>query len=133
MRKSDDRRGPNIIVNALVGGATGFMCAMILLLIAAILTASGKVPEKFMREVTVLASGLGGLIGSFTAAKRQGGRTLIIGLGSGISMFLLTLIIAAFTEKGALSGALTPAVLIAILVGGILGSFLCAAPARGRR
>jgi len=133
MRKTDDRRGPNIIVNSLVGGATGFMCAMILLLIMAVLTAAGKIPEKFMREVTVLASGLGGLVGSFTAAKRQGGKALIIGLCSGAAMFLLTLVIAAFTEKGAFSGALTPTILTAIMVGGIAGGFLCATPVRGRR
>lgn len=134
MRKSEDRKpGPNIIVNAVMGGATGFMCAMILLLIVAILTATGKIPEKFMRETTVLACGLGELIGAFTAAKRQRGRTLITGLGSGISMFLLILVIAAFTEEGAFSGALTPAILIAILAGGIFGSFLCAAPGRSRR
>jgi len=134
MRKSEDRKsGPNIVVNAVMGGATGFMFAMILLLILAVLTAMGKIPEKFMREATVLACGLGELIGAFTAAKRQGGRTLIIGIGSGISMFLLTLVISAFTEQGAISGALTPAILIAIMVGGIFGSFLCAAPRRSRR
>jgi len=134
MRKSDDRKsGPNIIATAVMGGATGFMCAMIILLIVAVLTSMGKIPEKFMRETTVLACGLGQLIGSFAAARRQGGRTLITGVGSGISMFLITMVIAAFTDKGVLSGALTSAILIAIMAGGIFGSLLCAAPGSRRR
>ncbi len=134
MRKNENKKfGPNAVLNTAVGGITGLISAIVLLLALALLTSAGKFPESLMREATVLACGIGGIVGSFTASKRQKGQRLITGIGSGIVMFLLTFILAVFSGSGMVAGKLTPAILIAILIGGIAGSLLCAVPRRGRR
>ena len=134
MRKNVDKKsGPNVALNIGIGGLTGLLTAMILLLIIAVLTSIGKIPEAFMREVTVLACGLGALIGSFSASKRQRGKAMITGLGSSAVMFLITLSLSALSKSNTLTGQLTPAIFFAILVAGVLGAFLSAAPHKVKR
>ena len=134
MRKNVDKRSsPNVLLNTGVGGLTGFMSSMILLLIIAVLTSMGKIPEKYMREVTVLACGIGALIGSYSSSKRQRGKTLITGIGSGAVMFLLTLLLSVFIKSKALAGQFAPVILITIIIGGILGGVLSAVPQKIKR
>lgn len=134
MRRSEEKRiAPNVFLNTGVGGLTSFLSAMIFLLIIAVFTSMGKIPEKYMREVTVLACALGSILGSYTASVRQKGKALITGLGSGGVMFVLTILLSALSKSKALMGQLTPAILIAALAGGALGGFLSAVPKRVRR
>ena len=134
MRKNENKKSsPNVLLNMAVGGITGLVTAMVLLLLLAILTSTGYFPEKFMKVATVFACGIGEIIGSLTASKRQRGKRLITGIGSGIAMFLLTIILATISGSGAIIGSLTPSILISILIGGLLGSLLCAAPGKVRR
>lgn len=134
MRKNPDKKaGPNLAMNIGVGGVTGLVTTLILLLIIAVMTSMGKIPVAFMREITVLACGLGALLGSYSAAKRQKGMTMITGLGSSAIMFALTLLLSAFGGKGTFTGQLTLAVFAAIFAAGAFGAILSAAPRRAKR
>lgn len=134
MRKTVEKKsGPNVFLNTGVGGLTGFLSAMLLLLIIAVLTTTGKIPESYMREVTVLSCGLGSLIGAYSSSKRQRGKTLLTGIGSGAVMFILLLLLSMLLKAGSITGELTPALLIAILIGGFLGGLLSAAPSKVKR
>lgn len=134
MRKSaDNKSGPNLYLNSGMGGLTGFLFTLIILLIVAVLTSMGKVPEIYMKEITVIACGLGALIGSYTASRRQKGRAFLAGFGSGLAMFILTLILSLFTKSSAFFGGISIVNLITILIGGTLGGILSASPIRRRR
>ncbi len=130
MRKNGERSEPNVFLNAGIGGLTGLMSAMILLLIIAVLTSMDKIPEMYMKEATILSVALGALFGSYSASRRQKGKALLTGLGTGAVMFLLTLIISALSKSKALTGALTPYIFASILIGSVLGAILSARSAK---
>ncbi len=134
MRKNPDKKlGPNLAVNIGVGGLTGLISTLILLLIIAVLTSLGKIPESFMKEITVLSCGVGALLGSYSAAKRQKGMAMLAGIGSSATMFALTLMLSILWGKGAFTGQLTFAVFVSIIAAGALGAIFSAVPHKVKR
>ncbi len=131
-RNGEKRTEPNIFLNAAIGGLTGLVSAMIMLLIVAVLTSMDKIPLIYMKEATMLCVGLGAMFASYSASSRQKGKALLTGAGTAAAMFLLILAISAFARSGALTGAMTPYVLLAVFIGGLLGAVLSARSA-GRR
>lgn len=127
MRKNEDTRKNNSLsigVNVILGSVVGLLIAMILLLVLSIFISSGRIPESIMEQLVIGCVFLGSFIGSATAIKKHGGRSLIVGTAVGIVFFLLTLVFGAFSSSDTMIGAMTLSVLIAALAGGVFAGVL---------
>lgn len=134
MRKNPDKKlGPNLAVNIGIGGLTGLISTLILLMIIAVLTSMGKIPEAFMKEITIFACAVGALLGSYSSAKRQKGMAMLAGIGSSAIMFALSLLLSILWGKGAFTGQLTFAVFVSIIGAGALGAIFSAVPHKAKR
>jgi len=125
--------GANIMSVSALGGAAGMVASALLLAISAALTVTGRIPDNYMREVTVLCVGLGALTGSYFAGKKMGSKTIPVGGIAAVIMIFIILVLSAFTDAGMFSGELTLPVLISTLAGGLFGGVLCAAPKKRKR
>lgn len=73
-----------------VGGAG--LCALLLFLAAAILQASGNLPQDLLQPLTLLICGVSCFFGGFLCGKISRKRGLLFGAGCGLLLFLLCLI-----------------------------------------
>jgi len=126
MRK--DKKNVSLLKDVAVGAAVALVITMVLLLIFAILIASGTIPMGMMGGLSVVTLFIGSLIGALVAIKKHGAKALMVGLSEGVLVFLVTLVVGAFWPSESLIGAYTPALVIGALLGGALASLLFARP-----
>ena len=130
MRKGKEKRaapfGP--AVNAAIGSLIALGVSPVLLLIAAGLVVSGRLPEGLMGAAAVLTLFVASLIGAFAAIRRNRSRALLVGLSEGAILYAITFVIGAFSERGTLFGELSVFLFLAALSGGVLAGLFCNRP-----
>lgn len=78
------------ILFGIVGGAA--ICTVLLLLAAAVIQASGKLPQDLLQPLVLIICGVSSFFSGFISAKISGKRGLIIGAGCGLLLFFLCMI-----------------------------------------
>lgn len=94
MRKNEEEQGAQVIrtlTHILVGGIAGLMVCLVFLVLCSFGISLGLLRESLMYQLTIGGCVLGGLAGGLWAVSRCRARTLLIGLGVGAVLFLLTL------------------------------------------
>ena len=98
MKKQENKRGETgqrpwlrATLAALRGGLLACGAAVLLLLAAACLISAGVAGERWLAGVVPGACVAGSLLGGLYAVSRSGRRSLAVGLGTGITLFLLLL------------------------------------------
>ncbi len=126
MRKTDERKssGQNLLYAILLGAAIGFLLIFILFAVFSALVASGKVSENLMPYLTALTGLLGAALAAVVAVRRHKARAMLVGLGAGALMFVLTFVCSLFSGGPLSERSMTLILLVAFFMGGIVGSFL---------
>ena len=125
MRKNDENKsaGNKLVYSVLYGAAVGFLFVLILFAVFSAIIASGKASDNLMPYLTALSSLLGGVLGAVIAVRLYRGKLLLVGLGVGAVMFLVTFICSLFSG-GKVAGGMTFILLVTFLAGGVAGSFV---------
>lgn len=98
------------------------MCAVILLIAAAIMT-TGILPASAVTPVALAAAAIGAFVGGLAAAKLSRERGLLYGAGVGLSLFLLATIVGVAASQE-LRGTMMLLKAALMIGGGALGGVL---------
>jgi putative membrane protein (TIGR04086 family) len=126
MRKTDEKKssGHTLPYSILLGAAIGFLLILILFAVLSALVASGKASESLMPYLTALTALLGAALAAVVAVRLHRSRAMIVGLGAGATMFVLTFVCSLFGGGAFAKGSMTFVLLVSFLLGGVAGSFL---------
>lgn len=117
----------------LLGGAAAAVVSLLFLFICAVLISKGLLSQEGTSWMTVAACAVGSLVGGVIAVSRCNGRSMIVGLLTGVALFLILLTLGmliyqtvALEENGVPLGC-------ACLCGGALSGLFGARPQKKRR
>ena len=116
--------GRAMLFRMLKSGLFGFAVSMALLLIAALLFASGFLNADWVPAVAVIACIIGGIIAGLRAVRGQSNYRLWLSMAAGFTLFVLLYLLGAV-----LFGRIAPAtnslpILLSVLGGGVGGGFI---------
>lgn len=120
--KSKTTAERHILVNIAIGSGSSLIITLLLLMILAAFTSSGKIPESFMGPVVAICCFVAAVIGTRMAIRKAPEKRLFIGCAQGAFMFVLVFAIGRATSAYASIGTITLAILAASLGGGLLGA-----------
>ncbi len=136
MRKTDEEQGAwalRCVTQVLLGAVAAVLVSLLFLLACAVLISSGHLSQDHTGVYSVCACVLGSLVGGTAAVSRCKGRPLVVGLLTGLVLFLILLTIGlllyqsvAIEEGGVPLGC-------GCLCGGALAGLLGARPKKKRR
>ncbi len=135
MRKEDEQGmwAVKAMTQVLLGGAIGAACALAFLFVCAVLIAQGILGQEHTGGMAVAACVVGSLVGGIVAVSRCKGRSLIVGLLTGVVLFLILLTLGVLLyETVALEDGGVP-LGCACLCGGALAGLFGARPKKKRR
>lgn len=139
MQKSGNRQekvannGFGYLFDVLKAGMVAVALAVILLLIGSVLISTGMLPESWMGGSVMAAYVLSSMFGGLFGVKRIKKRTLLVGLASGLIMFLMLAIMGALWSGGDIDGANCAVVVGSCLCGGGIAGVLGGTSHRKRR
>lgn len=117
----------------LKGSALAGISAILLLLLGAILISSGVLKERWIDGTVLTVCVFAALVGGLYAVKRIGKRTLLVGLGVGMVLFLLLLAAGVLAYGATSMGDSGTGVLCACVCGGGIAGILGSTPKKKRR
>ncbi len=135
MGKMDEEQGAwlRYMTQVLLGAVVAALVGMLFLLVCAVLISGGRLSRDHAGALGVCACVLGSLVGGTVAVSRCKGRRLIVGLLTGVALFLILLTAGlllyrsvAIEERGLPLGC-------GCLCGGALAGLLGARPKKKRR
>ena len=133
MRQNKLRSSATLPIAGLCGLLAGFVIILVLFAIAAFFVSTGKIPESLMRSLTCVCAFVGSLAGSLIAAGSYAHRRFLVGIGHGLSMFLICFIIAAISPVAKFPSRWHLVLLVVFILGGALGGIISArVPSRRR-
>lgn len=140
MKKQENKRGEagerpwlRATLAVLRGGLLACGAAVLLLLAAACLISTGAVGERWLDGVVPGACVAGSLVGGLYAVGRAGRPALAVGLGTGITLFLLLLCVGLLAYDAAGLERDGAGTLCACLCGGGLAGVLALPRKKKRR
>lgn len=136
MRKNEEEQGAKLIrfmSSILLGGVLALAICLTFLFLCSIGIAKGWVSNRFMVQYTLAGCVLGCLIGGMFAVLRCRTKTLLVGLGVGVVLFLLLLTIGLVFYPGMSVEKRGIGLLCACLFGGALAGLLGGKPKKKRR
>ena len=104
-----------------VGGAA--ICTVLLLLAAAVIQSSGKLPQDLLQPLVLVICGISAFISGFLSAKVSRKRGLLLGAGCGLLLFLLCLIGGVVNSHDVASVSSLTRLLVMVFAGA-LGGYL---------
>lgn len=125
MRKSRSKTAGerHVAVNIAIGSGISLLLVLVLLMISAIFTSSGTIPENLMGAVVAISCFLAAVAGSRIVTGKVQDKKLIIGAAQGAFLFVLIFAIGRAASADAAFGSITLATLAASVAGGVLGGF----------
>ena len=102
MRKADEEQGNwylRAMTHVLIGAAIAGVVSLLFLFVCALLISRGTFGREHTGVMSVCACVLGSLVGGMTAVSRCKGRSLIIGLLTGLVLFLILLTVGLLLYK----------------------------------
>lgn len=123
----------NAMCEVLKGSVLAGVVAILALLICAVLVSMGMLPVSAMEGAVLAVCVLGSLVGGIYAVRHVGARTLLVGLGVGIVLFLLLLTAGLLVYDDASVGNGGASILCACLCGGAIPGILARKPRKKKR
>lgn len=114
----------------LKGGALAFLTAVAILFLCALAVSNRWLGQGMMDSAVMAACALGALAGGLLAVRQGRGRSLLMGFGAGLILFLL-LLTAGFLSADLRNGGL--GLLLSCGCGGALAGVLGGKPKKKRR
>jgi len=127
MRKAEEDKGSRFVeklLNVISGAALGLILCFLILLAASYFISTGNIREGLMYRIALGACFAGSCLGSLFSIRRNKTKALLSGIATGVSMFLIMLILGVLIYSEMDTGELGMGFFIASLLGGIAGSFL---------
>lgn len=136
MGKTDEEQGAwalRCMTQVLIGAVVAALVSLLFLFVCAILISGGHLSQNHTGVLSVCACVLGGLVGGITAVSRCKGRSLIVGLLTGLGLFLILLTVGLLLYKSVAieEGGLPLG--CGCLCGGALAGLFGARPKKKRR
>lgn len=135
MRKEEEQGmwAVKAMVQVLLGGAVATMAALAFLFVCAVLISQGLLGQEHTGTMAVAVCVVGSLIGGIVAVSRCKGRSMIVGLLTGVVLFLILLTLGLLLyQTVALEDGGVP-LGCACLCGGALAGLFGARPKKKRR
>ena len=123
----------NVMCDVLIGGVLAGVTTILVLLVCAVLISMGVVTVGAMYGTALAACVVGTLVGSIYAVRKIGRRSLLVGLGVGMVLFLLLLTAGLIVYQGASVANGGAGILCACLCGGAIPGLLGRKPKKKRR
>ncbi len=135
MRKEEEQGmwAVKAMTQILLGGVIATVSGLLFLFVCAVLISQGVLGQEHTNAVAVAACLLGSLVGGVVAVSRCKGRSMIIGVLTGVALFLilLTLGVVLYQTVALEEGGLPLG--CACLCGGALAGLFGARPKKKRR
>ncbi len=113
-----------LVKSVVFGGLCGMLVSLIFMgLTAFVMLSSGLLPLEISKYVTVGILSVGCMFGSFIAVKINKSAALIVGILTGLFMFMAVTVIGLCLSQEAMT-AITAAKLVCSLIFGCIGGFL---------
>lgn len=135
MRKEDEQGmwAVKAMTQVLLGGAVATVTSLLFLFMCAVLISQGVLGQEHTNMAAVAACVVGSLVGGVVAVSRCKGRSMIVGLFTGVALFLILLTLGVLLyETVALEDGGVP-LGCACLCGGALAGLFGARPKKKRR
>lgn len=84
-----EKSSVKLLAVSAIGAGAGAVCASIIILLMAAVLSAGNIPAMMIAPFSAAAGAIGAFAGGFFAAKLLGERGIVCGLISGIIFFLL--------------------------------------------
>ena len=123
----------NAMCEVLKGGVLAGVVTILALLLCAVLVSIGAAPVGAIYGMVLAVCVLGSMTGGFYAIRRVNGRSLLVGLGVGMVLFLLLITAGLIVYKGASIANGGAGILCACLCGGAIPGLLARKPKKKRR
>lgn len=139
MKKRDRRQDDpgsvwiNSMCDLMKGGVIAGVAAILLLLLCAVLVSTGFMREQWMEGVVLGCCVLGAFTGGYYCVRKIGRRTLLVGLGVGVVLFLLLLTAGFLAYENASVEQGGTGILCACLCGGGMAGILGGVGKKRRR
>ena len=136
MGKTDEEQGAwavRCMTQVLIGAVVAALVSLLFLFVCAVLISGGHLSQSHTGVYSVCACVLGSLVGGITAVSRCKGRSLIVGLLTGVGLFLILLTVGLLLYKSVAieEGGLPLG--CGCLCGGALAGLFGARPKKKRR
>lgn len=136
MRKSEEEQSAKVVRTAtslLFGGVIALFVCFVFLFLCAMAISAGKLSEDLMYQFTVVSCLFGGFSGGLVCVRRIRRRTVLVGLGSGVVLFLLLMTagILFFEQISVFNGGI--GILCGCLCGGAAAGIMGGKPKKKRR
>ncbi|MGI6498082.1 MAG: TIGR04086 family membrane protein [Oscillospiraceae bacterium] len=112
------------------GGGLGLAVCLFLLGIAALGISKGWLPAAMLSRVCVVGCFIGGFFGGLLALRGGQGKTLLVGLGTGLVFFLFLLVAGVILYRNISPLETGWNLLASALIGGALSGLVAARPKR---
>lgn len=136
MRKNQENHGSGMVdgtVTILLGSVLGLAVCLLLMTVCSVLMARGLIAEDWTYRVSVVVCFVGALAGGALAVRRIGSRMLVVGLATGVALFLLLLIVGVLMYTGFTPSGGAPGLFLACAAGGAAAGLLGARSRKKRR
>lgn len=135
MRKEEEQGvwAIKAMTQVLLGGVIAAVVALLFLFVCAVLVFHGTLNQEHSGAIAVAACVVGSLAGGIVAVSRCKGRSMVVGLLTGVALFLILLTLGVlFYQSVALEDGGVP-LGCACLCGGALAGLFGARPKKKRR
>ena len=103
------------------------VCLFVLIL-GAVATSKGILPAELSPRVCLAGCLIGGFLGGLLALRQQQGKTLLIGIGTGVVFFLFLLVAGIVLYHSIAPLETGGGIFASALIGGVLSSIVAARP-----
>ena len=104
MRKNEEDQGAKAVrylVGVILGGVAALIVCFVFLLIASVCISRGLLGMGLLYQITLVGCVVGAFAGGRLAIRRCGSRALIVGLATGLVLFLLLLTVGVIGFRAA--------------------------------
>lgn len=122
-----------IMCQLMKGGVLAGVSTVILLLFGAVLISTGVLKERWMDGAVLAVCVIASMVGGLYSVKRLKKRTLFVGLGVGLILFLLLLAAGVLAYGTDSMGYNAAGILCSSLCGGGLAGIIGSSPKKKRR
>lgn len=103
MQNNKNKGNTSFYINILIGAAIGIGITFLMLLIIAAIMVLLNIGSNYSSVLSSIAVALGGFIGSYFAARKNGSKGLINGAAVAVVMYIIISVVALFVNQGGLT------------------------------
>ena len=119
MQNKKNNGNTSFYINILIGAAIGIGVTFLMLLVIAAVMVLLNIGNSYSSVLSSIAVALGGFIGAYFAARKNGSKGLINGAAVAAAMYIIISVVALFVNQGGLTLMSLIRGVIASCIGGI--------------